>query len=62
MVVVTFEQPAKTITPGQMLVLYSGEECLGGGPIEHIGQSVLEERQAATQHARMAAGATQSKV
>ena len=61
-VVVTFEQPAKTITPGQMLVLYSGEECLGGGPIEHIGQSVLEERQAATQHARMAAGATQSMV
>lgn len=32
---VTFNQPQWAVTPGQSVVFYSGEECLGGGIIEH---------------------------
>ena len=31
--VVTFDEPHRAITPGQILALYTGEECLGGGII-----------------------------
>jgi tRNA-specific 2-thiouridylase len=31
---VVFDQPQRAVTPGQSLVLYDGEECLGGGIIE----------------------------
>ena len=31
---VSFKEPARAVTPGQALVLYQGEECLGGGNID----------------------------
>ena len=31
---VDFDEPARAITPGQALVLYDGEECIGGGVID----------------------------
>ncbi len=31
---IEFEKPQDTLTPGQSLVIYDGEECLGGGVIQ----------------------------
>lgn len=33
---VTFDQPQKAVTPGQAVVFYDGEECLGGGTIDKV--------------------------
>ncbi|MBU5442614.1 tRNA 2-thiouridine(34) synthase MnmA [Paenibacillus sp. MSJ-34] len=33
---VTFDQPQKAVTPGQAVVFYDGEECLGGGMIDQV--------------------------
>jgi tRNA-specific 2-thiouridylase len=38
---VVFDQPQKAVTPGQAVVFYNGEECLGGGTIDRITR--LEE-------------------
>jgi tRNA-specific 2-thiouridylase len=33
---VVFDQPQKAVTPGQAVVFYNGEECLGGGTIDRV--------------------------
>jgi tRNA-uridine 2-sulfurtransferase len=43
---VSFDQPQRAVTPGQYVVAYDGERCLGGAVIESVG---------AAQRARVAA-------
>ncbi|SDT31468.1 tRNA-specific 2-thiouridylase [Paenibacillaceae bacterium GAS479] len=35
---VVFDQPQKAITPGQAVVFYDGETCLGGGTIDKVNR------------------------
>lgn len=39
---IDFDEPARAVTPGQALVLYQGEECLGGGTIDRAYQKDQE--------------------
>lgn len=39
---VTFEQPVRAITPGQAVVFYDGEECLGGGTIDTVVKNGIQ--------------------
>lgn len=38
-VIVEFDRPVRAITPGQEVVFYNGEECIGSGTIDHAYQS-----------------------
>jgi tRNA U34 2-thiouridine synthase MnmA/TrmU len=47
---VSFDKPERAVTPQQLLVLYSGDICLGGGPILAPGISRWEQQQQQQQH------------
>jgi tRNA-specific 2-thiouridylase len=44
--VVRFDEPQRTPTPGQFVVFYDGDHCVGGATIEHAGNDVGELRAA----------------
>ena len=41
---IDFDLPQRAATPGQSVVFYQGEECLGGGIIQSVGPSYFEQK------------------
>ncbi|HAB98676.1 MAG TPA: tRNA 2-thiouridine(34) synthase MnmA, partial [Parachlamydiales bacterium] len=41
---VRFDQPQRAAAPGQSIVFYEGDECLGGAVIQSVGPSYFEQK------------------
>jgi len=41
---VSFDRPERALTPGQALVVYDGDVCLGGGVVERVGETSFETK------------------
>lgn len=54
---IRFEDPARAITPGQALVLYDGDVCLGSSVIAYPGPSLFEQHQLQQQDIQILANA-----